>query len=102
MPLPKAFTTEGLITLENILEVIVGEIEDEHCPVRGVPVKNAPGEWCIAGSEPILNVAELLGVGSESNGVYNTLGRFIISEMGTFSKEGEFVMYAGCGVYRLM
>lgn len=113
VPLPKAFSTltragrqlgivldeyggtEGLITLENILEVIVGEIEDEHSPIAGVPVQNAAGEWCIAGSEPILNVAELLGVEFEPKGIYNTLGGFITSELGTFPNVGDFVTFGG-------
>ncbi len=113
VPLPKAFTTltragrqlgivldeyggtEGLVTLENILEVIVGEIEDEHSPAAGVPVQNEHGEWCIAGSEPILSVADLLGIGFEAKGIYNTLAGFIISELGNFPKVGDDVSYEG-------
>ena len=41
--------TDGVITLENLLEVIVGEIEDEHSPVADVPKRGKQGEWCIAG-----------------------------------------------------
>jgi len=113
VPLPKAFSTltragrqlgivldeyggtEGLITLENILEVIVGEIEDEHSPVAGVPVQNSAGDWYIAGSEPILDVAELLGIDFEPKGIYNTLGGFITAELGAFPNEGDFVTYRG-------
>jgi putative hemolysin len=87
--------TEGLITLENILEVIVGEIEDEHSPVAEIPIQSEDGQWRIAGIEPILEVGELLGIDFDPKGVYNTLGGFITSELGDFPKEGDFVSYAG-------
>ena len=113
LPLPKAFTkltragqqmgivldeyggTEGLITLENILEVIVGEIEDEHSPVADVPQQSDECEWQIAGSEPILEVGELIGIDFDPKGIYTTLGGFIISELGVIPKEGDFVAYEG-------
>jgi CBS domain containing-hemolysin-like protein len=87
--------TEGLITLEDILEVIVGEIEDEHSPVAEIPRHQENGEWMIAGSEAILKVGEILGINFETKGVFSTLGGFITSEMGNFPKEGDFVSYAG-------
>lgn len=111
--LPKAFTTltragrqlgivldeyggtEGLITLENILEVIVGEIEDEHSPVAEVPEQSADCEWRVAGGEAIANVGDLLGIEFEPNGVYSTLGGFIIAELGRFPKAGDAVRHAG-------
>ena len=111
--LPKAFTTltragrqvgivldeyggtEGLITLENILEVIVGEIEDEHSPVADVTEQSDDCEWRIAGSEAIMEVGELLGIDFKPNGVYRTMGGFIISELGTFPKKSDYVTHAG-------
>jgi CBS domain containing-hemolysin-like protein len=87
--------TEGLITLENILEVIVGEIEDEHSPVADVPLQSDECEWQIAGSEPILEVGEIIGIDFDPKGIYTTLGGFIISELGTIPKEGDFVAYEG-------
>jgi putative hemolysin len=87
--------TEGLITLENILEVIVGEIEDEHSPVAEVPQQSDDGEWRIAGSESIAEVEALLGIDFAANGVFNTLAGFIMSELGTIPKEGDFVSFSG-------
>jgi CBS domain containing-hemolysin-like protein len=107
--LPKAFTTltkagrqmgivldeyggtEGLITLENLLEVIVGEIEDEHSPLTEVPERHAEGVWEIAGSTSIIEVGELLGVDFEPNGVYNTLAGFIMTQTGAIPQEGDTI-----------
>ena len=111
--LPKAFTTltragqqmaiimdeyggtKGLITLENILEVIVGEIEDEHSPVTNISEQAADGEWRIIGNEPIADVSELLGVDFDSQGAYRTIAGFIIKELGSIPKEGDSVVYSG-------
>jgi len=109
--LPKAFTaltkagrqmgivldeyggTEGLITLENLLEVIVGEIEDEHSPLAEVPERHAEGVWEIAGSTAIVEVGELLDVDFEPGGVYNTLAGFIMTKIGAIPEEGDTILW---------
>ena len=87
--------TKGLLTLENILEVIVGEIEDEHSPVRDVSEQEGEGEWRLIGSEPIFDVAELLGIQFNPNGAYRTISGFIIAELGNFPVAGDYVIYQG-------
>lgn len=87
--------TEGLITLENILEVIVGEIEDEHSPVADVSEQEGEGEWLLVGSETASDVGDLLGIEFDPRGAYRTIGGFIIAELGTFPKEGDSVTYGG-------
>ena len=71
--------TEGLITLENLLEVIVGEIEDEHSPIADLPEKHAEGVWELNGSTSIVDVGNLLGIEFNPNGVYTTLAGFIMT-----------------------
>jgi putative hemolysin len=85
--------TEGLITLENMLEVIVGEIEDEHSPLAVLPEQHDQGIWEIAGQTAILDVAELLGVDFEPHGKYNTLAGFIMAELGRIPQEGESISW---------
>ncbi len=85
--------TEGLITLENVLEVIVGEIEDEHSPVAAVPQQVTDGTWRIAGSESITEVADLLGLEIDHQGKFSTLGGFITAELANFPKVGDSVRY---------
>ncbi len=87
--------TEGLLTLENILEVIVGEIEDEHSPITELSEQGSEGEWYIVGNEPISDVAELLELEFDHRRAYNTIGGFIIAELGTFPKPGDSISYGG-------
>ena len=85
--------TDGVITLENVLEVIVGEIEDEHSPVADVPKRGKQGEWFISGGTSIIEVAELLEIDFDPGGVYNTLAGFLMSELGEIPEEGDSVIY---------
>jgi len=87
--------TDGLITFEDLLEVIVGEIEDEYSPAALVPERGKPGEWCISGGIAIAEVSELLGIPFEPGGVYTTLGGFIMSELGKTPQVGDSVTYQG-------
>jgi len=87
--------TDGIITLENLLEVIVGEIEDEHSPVADVPKRGVQGEWRIKGGTSIAEVGELLGITFEPGGVYTTLAGFLMSELGKIPTEGDTVVYKG-------
>jgi putative hemolysin len=85
--------TEGLITLENLLEVIVGEIEDEHSPLAEIPEKHAEGIWEFSGNTAIVEVGDLLGVDFNPNGVFNTLAGFIMSKLGAIPREGDTVIW---------
>lgn len=85
--------TDGLITLENLLEVIVGEIEDEHSPVAAIPEKREEGVWEFAGSTAIVEVGDLLGADFHPGGIYTTLAGFILFELGAIPKEGDVVAW---------
>jgi putative hemolysin len=87
--------TDGLITLEDLLEEIVGEIEDEHSPVADIPKRGQQGEWLIAGGTAIAEVGELLEIDFEPSGVYTTLAGFIMAELGEIPNEGDSVAHQG-------
>ena len=87
--------TDGVITLEDLIEVIVGEIEDEHSPVAEVPTRGQQGEWCITGGTAVAEVSELLGISFEPGGEYTTLAGFIMAELGKIPVEGDSVIYGG-------
>jgi putative hemolysin len=87
--------SDGLVTLEDIMEVIVGEIEDEYGPVAVVPERGKQGEWCLSGGLAIAEAGDLLGITFDPRGVYATLAGFILAELGQIPQVGDRVSYQG-------
>lgn len=87
--------SDGLVTLEDIMEVIVGEIEDEYGPVAEAPERGRQGEWCLSGGLPISEVGDLLDITFDPRGVYATLAGFILAELGAIPQEGDGISYQG-------
>jgi putative hemolysin len=87
--------TDGLVTLEDIMEVVVGEIEDEYGPVATVPERGQQGEWCLSGGLAISEASDLLDIDFEPRGVYATLAGFIMAELGEIPKVGDRISYQG-------
>ena len=93
----------GLITIEDILEEIVGEIEDEFDidADSGEIFALADNTWRVAGDTPIENVNESFGVhlGTHSDSdlevEFDTIGGLIAHEMGHVPKRGEFFQLGG-------
>jgi CBS domain containing-hemolysin-like protein len=81
--------TYGLLTIEDMLEEIVGEIEDEHSPITEQLEHPKDGDWIFAGTTPISEVEGLLGVDFQPRGKYTTLAGFILSSMGKIPDTGE-------------
>ncbi len=82
----------GVITLEDILEEVVGEIEDEYD--KGIKLwrKIGENEYLINPKIYIDNINEELGLGIP-DGEYDTLSGFLLSEFGTIPKIGEEIKY---------
>jgi putative hemolysin len=84
--------TEGLVTLEDILEAIVGEIEDEYDrgdePVRRI----SESAYLLEGDLGIREWRQISGVDLPSQGV-ETLGGFIVFSLGRLPREGDQVVY---------
>ena len=90
--------TAGLITIEDVLEEIVGEIEDEfddHDAPSGVYTL-ADGSWRVAGDCDITAVNEAFGVHLPDD-EFDTIGGLIAHEMGHVPKRGEHHVLAGLG-----
>jgi putative hemolysin len=81
----------GLLTLEDMLEEIVGEIEDEHSPTGTQITPRKNGEWVFAGTTPITEVGEVLEIDFQPGGVYVTLAGFILASLGNIPEVGEEV-----------
>lgn len=76
--------TAGLITLEDILEEIVGEIRDEHDKEENEITKVNETSYLILGKLSIDELNELLGDNfSSENGDYDTVGGFVFNQIGS-------------------
>jgi CBS domain containing-hemolysin-like protein len=73
--------TLGLVTLEDILEELVGEIHDEHGRPSDFEETN-PNHWLILSSTPIANVAERLNIEFEIKPEYDTVGGYAMHQLG--------------------
>ncbi len=64
----------GLVTVEDILEELVGELIDEHDQDVPVPQEVAPGRWLVPMSYPLDDLEDLLGVRVDEDEVYSVGG----------------------------
>jgi putative hemolysin len=81
--------TAGLLTLEDLLEVIVGEIDDEYHLSQGDVHKLGEQAWLVAGSTPVSELGELVGVELEPTQAYNTTAGLVMAGLGHIPKVGE-------------
>ena len=82
----------GLITLEDILEEIVGEIKDEHESTAEKIVSLKENNWLIEGSTALEEVEQLLNITFETESAH-TLGGFIAEQLQHLPKNGERLVY---------
>lgn len=84
--------TAGFITLEDIIEEIVGEIQDEHEKPRETIKKLDENRYMISGNLSIRDWSDKFGVEIEPMGV-DTVGGFIITLLEHIPKRGDSVVY---------
>ncbi len=87
-------TVVGLITLEDVLEEIVGEIEDEFDPQEREPLREEAEGTVLAGWAPVRLVEERLGV-EFSDHHEATIGGVVLEHLGRLPDEGEVVEVGG-------
>jgi putative hemolysin len=84
--------TAGIVTIEDLLEEIVGEIFDEYDVTR-IPIRVLDDHTVlINGMVPIDEVNELLNVNIPENG-FETIGGFMLDQFGHIPEEGEKITY---------
>jgi len=80
--------TAGIITLEDVLEEIVGEIHDEHDRLRPSLTRvERPGEWVVDASLHHDEVFDLCGF-EVPEGDYDTLAGYVLAELGRIPEVG--------------
>ena len=87
--------TAGMITLEDLLEEIVGEIRDEYDEDEEQElVEVGPGEYVVEGSMKLDDLNDLLELELESED-YDSIGGLIIGQLDRLPEEGESVVCDG-------
>jgi CBS domain containing-hemolysin-like protein len=87
--------TAGIVTIEDIIEEVVGEIADETDPAVAGIRRLANGDWWVRGHVPITDLTDYgleLPVDSEA---YNSVGGFVFGELGRLPKRGDMVRVDG-------
>lgn len=92
--------TAGLVTLEDLIEEIVGEIQDEHEQEPLPFEEGATGEVHIDGGVPLGEVNERFDLELPEED-YDTIGGFVFGQLGRIAVEGDEVPAAG-GVFRVL
>ncbi len=79
----------GLVTIEDLLEEIVGEISDEHEDERDAVLKLPDGSYSIAGRSHVDVLREVFGHGPGEEEPYDTLGGYLAARLGRIPRVGE-------------
>jgi CBS domain containing-hemolysin-like protein len=88
----------GLVTLEDALEQLVGEISDETDVDEPTIVATRPGEWRVQGKAGIDEVNAALQMGIPDTGEYDTFSGYILSQTGRIPKQSEELAVGGFSV----
>ncbi|MFL5907971.1 MAG: hemolysin family protein [Solirubrobacterales bacterium] len=83
--------TVGIVTVEDILEEVVGEIEDETDPLAGSLRQLANGDWYVRGH---VSLGDLADRGIElpvDTDAYNSIGGYVFGELGRLPKRGDLI-----------
>jgi putative hemolysin len=89
-------TVGGLVTIEDLLEEIVGEIRDEFDVAEEQPVQELPdGSLLVQGSCPINDLKERYGMPFEETPDYRTVAGFVLASLKRFPKGGEAITHSG-------
>ena len=82
--------TLGMVTLENILEELVGPIQDEFDQEKPLAIRRDENTWEVDGALPVHELAELAGVALDPEGASTTSG-WVTQRLGGFPKEADTV-----------
>jgi CBS domain containing-hemolysin-like protein len=85
--------TAGLVTMEDLLEELVGEILDEH-DEWSAKAHRLPGEAIVDGSTSISDVNERLGL-EVPDSEYSTIGGFVFGALGRLPVVGDHILAGG-------
>ena len=88
---------DGLVSIEDLVESIVGEIEDEHDTDESPRVQKLPdGAWIVDARVPLAEFEETIGTmrtGEEKDADIDTVGGLVVSMVGRVPARGEVLAH---------
>jgi len=85
---------EGIVTLEDIIEEIVGEIQDEYDREQEDKILRVSDfEYSVQGDTPVKDVNQRLSLPIQEKGDYTTIAGFFLKEFGKIPKKGDKLDY---------
>jgi putative hemolysin len=87
-------SVEGLVTMEDLVEEIVGEIEDETDVGEKPVIRLKDGSWVIDASLTVRELKSDYGLAVPESPDYETIGGFILAQLQAIPKAGEIVHHA--------
>lgn len=83
--------TAGILTLEDVVEELVGDIKDEHDPVGGRAECRLDDTWLLPGTLRPDEIAEFTGVHLPESGAYETVAGLLIARLGRMPENFDSV-----------
>lgn len=86
----------GLVTTEDLLEELVGEIEDEHDAGEPGKIQQlSDGGWLVDGMLPVFDLKDLIRIKIDDPPQYDTIAGLLLHELGHIPEQGESTEWQG-------
>ncbi|HSO26672.1 MAG TPA: hemolysin family protein, partial [Anaerolineales bacterium] len=89
---------EGLVTFNDLLEAIVGDVPEHGDPADPIATRRADGSWLIDGKlsiEEFKQLFKVLELPEESENYFQTVGGFVMSYLGRVPQSGDHFEWSG-------
>lgn len=87
--------TSGVVTLEDVIEELVGDVADEHDRRRATSARRVDGSWALPGLLRPDELTEVTGLTVPDDGPYETLGGLVMAALGRVPQLGDEVVVDG-------
>jgi CBS domain containing-hemolysin-like protein len=88
----------GVVTVEDIIEEVVGEIRDETDPAAGEVRRLADGDWFVRGHVAVTDLADYKIRLPADSDAYNSIGGFVFAQLGRLPRRGDTVNADGYSI----